>query len=225
MSESTDFQTQPATPHDAQPGKAAVSASVHQILAALPPQRFPVSRRDVPPDGIYLLYETGETALVDGEELDRVVGVGTHTGEGRLARRLGIHASGDRRGSDLRLYLGSAVLAQQNPADPRLQTWLNDKRTPMDEIEGAVSEIIRDRFTVRCIPVPDREERQSLEQALLPLLARNSVAPPSEEWLGRHAAHREIRASGMWNPQHGNAPQLRAAQIARITELVAGASA
>ena len=94
----------------------------------------------------------------------------------------------------------------------------------MDEIEGAVSEIIRDRFTVRCIPVPDREERQALEQALTAQLARNPVAPPSAEWLGLHAAHRDIRDGGLWNPQHFDAPQLRAAQIARITELVAGAA-
>jgi hypothetical protein len=75
------------------------------------------------------------------------------------------------------------------------------------------------------MPVPDREERQALEQALTAQLARNPVGPASEGWLGRHAAHREIRAGGLWHPQRFDAPQLRAAQIARITELVAGASA
>src|SRR5215213_5847379 len=113
------------------PGKTVVSASVHRILAALPARRFPISRREIPPDGIYLLYETGETVQIEDQELDRIVAVGTHSGDGRLARRLGIHASGDRRGSDLRLHLGSAILNQANSADPRLQTWLGDKRAPM----------------------------------------------------------------------------------------------
>ncbi len=220
MSEPTNSRDTPRW--EAQPGRAAFSASVHQILAALPAKRFPVSRRDIPPDGIYVLYELGETVQVEGQEFDRIVGVGTHSGEGRLARRLGIHASGDRRGSDLRLQVGGAILAQNNPSDPRLRTWLGDKPTPMDDIEAAVSELIRERFSVRCIPVPDREERQALEPALIALLARNPVGPPSEGWLGRHAARREIRSSGMWNTQHFDAPQLSAAQIARITELVAG---
>ena len=208
---------------DAHPGKAAVSASVHRILAALPARRFPISRRDVPPDGIYLLYEEGETVQIEDQEFDRIVGVGTHSGEGRLARRLGIHASGDRRGSDLRLHLGSAFLAQANSADPRLRTWLGEKRTPMPDVEEAVSTLIRERFAVRCIPVSDRQERQELEQALTALLARNPVTPPSEGWLGRHAARREIRSSGLWNTQHFDAPQLNATQIARITDLVADA--
>ena len=209
---------------DAPPGKTAVSASVHQILAALPAKRFPVSRRDVPPDGIYLLYEAGETVLIDGEEMDRIVGVGTHSGDGRLARRLGNHVSGSRRGSDLRVHLGSAILAQANSADPRLQTWLGDKRTPVPEVEEAVSALILARFTVRCIPIPDRAERQALEQALAALLARSPVAPPSEGWLGRHAAHRDIRSTGLWNTQHFDAPHLRANQLVRIAELVTGAT-
>src|SRR5688572_11984862 len=125
MFESTDSPA--TTERAAPPGKAAISASVHQVLAALPARRFPVSRRDVPPDGIYLRYETGETAQVEDQEMDRIVGVGTHTGDGRLPRRLGIHASGDRRGSDLRLHLGGAILAQGNPADPRLRAWLGEK--------------------------------------------------------------------------------------------------
>lgn len=195
------------------------AADLHALVATLPRHAFPVSRLAIPADGVYLLYETGETAPIGDTTIDRIVGAGAHTGDHRLARRLADHVSGDRRKSAVRQHLGAALLARANPADPQLAAWLADGRTPMPEAEAAATTEIRECFTLRCIPVPEKDERLALERGIIALLAQHPVAPPSESWLGRHAAPAEIRRTGLWNTQHINADPLTRKQLARIETL------
>lgn len=197
------------------------TATVHALAATLPRYRFPVSRRETPASGVSLLFEEGEVALAGDSTVERIVHVGTHTGEGRLARRLGIHASGDRRGSVLRLHLGGALLARDAPGDQRLTTWYGDKRAPTPDVEEAVSALLRERFTVCCIPVTDRDERLELERGLIALLAQRPLGPPSEGWLGRHAFRLEIRRSGLWNTDHVDAKPMGEGGLKRLEAIVA----
>jgi len=193
---------------------------LHTLVASLPIHEFPVSRLAIPADGIYLLYETGERAPSGDTTIDRIVAAGAHTGEHRLARRLADHVSGDRRKSAVRQHVGAALLARANPADPQLAPWLADGRTPMPEAEAAVTTEIRERFTLRCIPVPDKDERLALERGIIALLAQHPIAPPSDTWLGRHAAPAEIRRTGLWNTQHINADPLTTKQWVRLESLI-----
>ncbi len=201
------------------------TATLHTLAAALPRHPFPISRLDVPANGIYLLYETGETASDDESTIDRIVRAGTHTGEDRMARRIGAHVAGDRRRSAFRLHLGAALLARDNPADPRLAAWLGDQQTAMPEVEAAVTAVVRSQFTVACIPVPDKADRLALERGIVALLAQHPLAPPSETWLGRHASPAEIRRTGLWNTQHVNADPLTRKQLARIEALISAPTA
>lgn len=201
------------------------TAALHALAATLPRHRFPVSRLDIPANGVYLLFEAGETAPDGAGTVDRIVRAGSHTGEDRLARRLGAHVAGDRRRSAFRLHLGAALLARDDPADPRLAAWLGDERTPMPEVEAAVSAAVKERFTVACIPVPDKAERLALERGIVALLAQHPLAPPSGAWLGRHASPAEIRRSGLWATQHVNGDPLTKKQLTRIETLIAAPAA
>jgi len=198
-----------------------VTDVVHALAATLPRHRHPFSRRDIPANGVYLLFESGETVTTGDGLVERIVRVGTHTGEGRLGRRLAIHYSGDRRRSVFRLHVGAALLARDDPAAPRLAEWTGAKQTPMPEVEEVVTGYLRERFTFCCIPVPDKDERLALEQAVIALLAQYPPGPPSDGWLGLHAPRPEIRRSGLWNTQHLAGVPLDAAGFARIETLAA----
>lgn len=203
-----------------EPESPLMAETIHRLFAEVRSLPFPVSRRDVPADGIYLLYEAGETVMIGGQALERIVGVGTHSGDGRLARRLGIHASGDRRGSDVRLHIGSALLARQGAPTGDLRTWVSEPRTPMPNAEAAVSAELRERFAVRCLPVPTNDERQSLTKALGWLLARDPAGAPSADWLGRQASRPEVNATGLWIIPPGDWQPFRHAQFERLAAIV-----
>ena len=55
-------------------------SQLHELLAECVRHHFPFDKKAIPPDGIYVLYEAGE----HGHGADRIVRVGTHTGEAQL---------------------------------------------------------------------------------------------------------------------------------------------
>ena len=95
---------------------------IHQLLSDL--QLFNDPSVEMPASGIYFLYEDGEFCERDGVRLERIVRVGTHREQGNLPRRLHYHYYGNKNGSVFRKHVGGAVLAQVDPNDPRLPTWL-----------------------------------------------------------------------------------------------------
>jgi len=158
------------------------------------------SRDDVPPNGIYLFFESGEQRrTAEGRIVDRVVRVGTHRADGRLPDRLRIHFSATRRRSVFRLHLGAASLAQLDLDDPRLTPWLNRHGGPMPDVEALVIDALRHRFTFACLPIAGRADRLATEAALIGALSTHHRTEPSPDWLGRHTIPRAIRASGLWN--------------------------
>jgi len=60
---------------------------LHQWFNNLERISFPFDDRKIPRNGIYILFEKGETA----HGMDRVVRIGTHTGKNQLRSRLKQH--------------------------------------------------------------------------------------------------------------------------------------
>ena len=85
---------------------------------------FPFDKSEIPKNGIYVLFEAGEKAHGG----DRIVRVGTHTGENQLRSRLKQHyviANKDR--SIFRKNIGRAILNRED--DPFLRQWNWDLTT------------------------------------------------------------------------------------------------
>lgn len=59
-----------------------ICQQLHALCNALPRHRFPFDEQAIPRNGIYILFEKGEQAHGG----DRIVRVGTHTGENQLPR-------------------------------------------------------------------------------------------------------------------------------------------
>ena len=85
---------------------------------------FPFDKNMIPANGIYVLFEKGETA----HTVDRIVRIGTHTGENQLCSRLNQHfAIENKDRSIFRKNIGRALLNKNN--DSFLGQWEVDLTT------------------------------------------------------------------------------------------------
>jgi hypothetical protein len=87
----------------------------HALVNSLPRYRFPVNAHELPHNGIYVLFEDGEYA----HGKDRVVRVGTHTGNNQLRSRLEQHFIRENKDRSIfRKNIGRALLNRDH--DPFL---------------------------------------------------------------------------------------------------------
>ena len=83
---------------------------LHEVFSALPRLRTGYKNSQVPANGIYIVFEKGEKA----HGTDRIVGVGTHTGEGNLSQRLNEHLyTPNKDRSILRKHVGRCLLVAE----------------------------------------------------------------------------------------------------------------
>ena len=206
-------------------------AAVHFAVLSLARRDYRCERNVLPTNGIYLFFETGEDAVLDGKTIPRIVRVGTHRVDGRFPARIRQHygqvnsLDGSKNGSVFRLHVGGALMARMDPTDPRLPEWRRHGGASSPEIEELVSRTLRESFTFVCFSVPAREERLTLERGLIALLAQHPLAPPSLGWLGRCATSRTIRETGLWNVQHADSEALTPDEFELFTRRVSGESA
>lgn len=198
---------------------------LHRLFGKLP--RYDWQGIDDIPfdDGIYIVYERGETYHGDA----RVVRVGTHTAPGRLKGRLRDHfIRENHNGSIFRKNIGKALLNRAH--DPYVEVWSLDtsrppyrgRENPQTEarIELEVSSYMRVNLSLSVIPVASAEERLRLEAAIIATLNQAGDFVPSDGWLGRHSPEREIRESGLWLKQGLDAKPLTAAESLRLARII-----
>ena len=131
-------------------------ASIHQLTTNLERHNFPFDDTRIPSNGIYVLFQKGEK----GHQQDRIVRIGTHTGDNQLRSRLKQHFLNENKDRSIfRKNIGRALLNQRK--DPFLQFWeldlttrkAKDKYSPLIDfdyqkrIESQVSQFIQDNFS------------------------------------------------------------------------------
>jgi len=179
---------------------------VHLLFSSKPMFQFPFNPAKFPKNGIYVLFEDGETA----HGAKRIVRVGTHSGDDHLRLRLRqnfMQDSKDRSG--LRKIIGSAIL--QRDKDVFLKQWELDStkrdeedKTPivdpkrLAEIEKKVTEYMQKHFQLSVIEVKEKTDRLELESKIISTLSRCDECKPSAGWLGLHSPKEKIRESGLW---------------------------
>lgn len=177
-------------------------------------------RMDWPRRGVYFFREEGESRSDSGTG-PRIVRVGTHglkaASGTKLWTRLSQHkgqlstGGGNHRGSIFRLIIGAALAERHGYHFP---TWSegnsakNDVRRNELLLEREVSTFIgRMPFVWLAIDDdagPDSRrgyvERNSI--ALLSNYGKQSLDPPSQEWLGHKSDRQRVCSSGLWNQNH-----------------------
>jgi len=161
------------------------------------PQWF--NEQGIPKNGIYILFEKGELA----HSTDRIVRIGTHTGNNKLWSRLKEHLNENKDRSIFRKNIGRALLNKDN--DPFIEQW-NKKALPLDfvdfikqkEIEKRVTKYIRGNFSFVTFQIDNKDKRLELESKIISTVSHCNECKPSQNWLGLFSPVEKIRKNGLW---------------------------
>jgi hypothetical protein len=180
---------------------------LHSIFYTLPRFRFPFDGKQIPKNGIYILFEEGEYAHTG----DRIVRVGTHTGKDQLRSRLKQHfVTENKDRSIFRKNIGRALLYSSD--DPFLEQWnwdLTSRKAKefyghllnvekQKKIEKKVSTIIQELFSFVVVEVSEKKQRLVWETKIISTVSWCSECKPSMSWLGSKSPKHKIRESGLW---------------------------
>lgn len=204
-------------------------ASTHLLLATLPRFSFPFPEDRIPTNGIYILYEKGET----GHDTDRIVRIGTHTGANQLRSRLRQHFLKENKDRSIfRKNIDRALLNRDE--DERIAHWELDltprknremygatiDRAWQQSVESRVTEKIQRDFHIAVVEVPERDERLYLESRLISTVSQCRSCRPSHRWLGTWSTKEKIRASGLWQVNELYKDPLSSDDVLRLTGIV-----
>ncbi|HEX8591311.1 MAG TPA: hypothetical protein VF696_00970 [Candidatus Paceibacterota bacterium] len=184
-----------------------ICARIHSLAASLLEHTSGFDVELIPANGLYLVFEKGEHA----HGSNRIVRVGTHTGQNQLLSRLKQHfLVGNKDRSIFRKNIGRALLARDG--DSFLVDWELDltsaaakalygprvDRTKYEETENRVTEYMQANFTFVVLPVAEKADRLILESQIISAVALCKECGPSKNWLGNWSPKEKIRASGLW---------------------------
>lgn len=180
---------------------------IHQLFGGMKQYAFPFNEKEIPENGIYILFEKGECA----HSTKRIVRVGTHTGDGQLRSRLVQHFLTENKDRSIfRKNIGRALLNKDN--DIFLKEWDIDLTSgnarelysgaidlvKQREIENRVTTYIQNNFSFVVFQVDDKNKRLYLESRIISTVSLCNECKPSPDWLGLSSPKNKIKESGLW---------------------------
>jgi len=184
---------------------------LRQWFNSLKKFRFPFEEKeiekDIPPNGIYILFEKGELA----HGTNRIVRVGTHTGKNQLRSRLSQHFARENKDRSIfRKNIGRALLSKDK--DAFLEKWemdLTPKKAREEksglidfekqkEVEKRVSQYTQNNFSFVVLQVDEKDKRLEIESKIISTISSCKECKPSDNWLGLFSPKEKIRKSGLW---------------------------
>jgi hypothetical protein len=168
---------------------------------------FKDREKEIPRNGIYVIFEKGETF----NDIDRIVRVGTHTGEKQLRSRLNQHfVKENKNRSIFRKNIGRCFLNKEK--NQYLDLWELDITSKADKdknlklldldfekkLEKRISEYIQTNLSFCVFQVDTKEQRLFWESKIISTLAKSDELIPSTNWLGNYSTKDKIKQSGLW---------------------------
>ena len=180
---------------------------LHYLFNSLPLFGFPFDMAKIPNNGLYILFENGEY----GHGSNRIVRIGTHTGNNQLPSRLQQHFMRENKDRSIfRKNIGRALLNKAK--DPYLAIWELDLTTreakkkysnlidpvKQKQIEQQVTSIIQGNFQFIVFRMESKEKRREFESKIISTVSSCNQCKPSENWFGQYSPKDKIRESGLW---------------------------
>ena len=180
---------------------------IHSFANSLPRFEYPFDESKLPENGGYFFFEKGETY----KGMDRIVRIGTHTGDGNLPSRLVQHLNKENKDRSIfRKNNGRALLNKAN--DSFLEQWNLDLTTKaakekyaasinyekLLDTEKRVSDYMRQKLSFSVFEVATKENRLSMESLLIKTISVCEDFKASDNWLGNSSPISKIRDSGLW---------------------------
>ena len=184
---------------------------LHKLYSKLPRYKYPFDISTLPKNGIYIVFENGEKA----HSTDRIVRIGTHTGQNNLPVRLKEHFYNENKNRSIfRKNIGRAFLQNDKylgiwnmdfiPKNNREQYSTKIKSKKQADIEHQVSNYIRENISFTIIPIENKKQRLYFETKMIGEISLCKVCFPSKKWLGLSSPEDKIHLSGLWQKQHLN---------------------
>ena len=185
----------------------SICHKLHQLAGNLPRLKFPFDEKAIPLNGIYILFEAGETA----HGTDRIVRIGSHTGDNQLRSRLKQHFLLENKDRSIfRKNIGRCLLNKSG--DPFLTQWDWDLTTKqakvtygkhidfdkLKQIEHAVTRYMQANFSFVAFRVDSKGKRLGFESKITSTVSLCNECSPSKNWLGLYSPKEKIRQSGLW---------------------------
>jgi len=204
---------------------------LHQCFNSLKRFRFPFDDglNLIPKNGIYIIFEKGETF----EGLDRVVRVGTHTGDNQLRSRLYQHFTDENKDRSIfRKNIGRCFLNLKK--SPYAEIWELDfttkvqreknahlKDEPFEKrLEKKITSYIQENLSFTLVEVNAKSKRLNLESRIISTISLCSNCKPSPNWLGLHSPKIRIRESGLWQVNELYKEPIRQNDLEELRKLV-----
>ncbi len=168
---------------------------------------FPFKDKEIPQNGIYLIFEKGEKF----NDIDRIVRVGTHTGENQLRSRLNQHfVKENKNRSIFRKNIGRCLLNKDK--NQYIKLWELDITSKADkdknlklldlnfekQLEKRISDYIQNNLSFCVFQVETKEQRLFWESKIISTLANSNEFIPSQNWLGNFSTKDKIKQYGLW---------------------------
>ena len=204
---------------------------LHQLFNSLRRFRFPFDDKldSIPENGIYIIFEKGETF----EGLDRVVRVGTHTGDNQLPSRLYQHFTDENKDRSIfRKNIGRCFLNLKKSSYAEI--WELDFTTKVqrekkahrrDEpferrLEKRITSYIQENLSFVLVEVKTKSKRLNLESRIISTISLCSNCKPSPNWLGLHSPKVRIRESGLWQVNELYKESIRQNDLEELRRLI-----
>jgi hypothetical protein len=209
----------------------SISYDLHRLFNRQKRYDFPFndSLSEIPRNGIYIIFEKGELFA----NMDRIVRVGTHTGDNQLRSRLKQHfVSKNKNRSIFRKNIGRCILSRQN--NPYLKLWELDTTSKADkeknlklldlefesELEEQISHYIQNNLSFCTFEIHTKKERLFWESKIVSTIAKSKESIPSETWLGNYSPKKKIRESGLWQVNELYKSDLSKAEFKELQQII-----
>ena len=208
-----------------------IALELHQLFNAQKRFSFPFKQliKEIPQNGIYIIFENGEKY----KRLDRIVRVGTHTGNNQLRSRLKQHfVKENKNRSVFRKNIGRCFLNKENST--YINLWELDRTSRVDkeknlklldlnfekQIEKRISNYVQTNLSFCTFQIDTEEERLFWETKIASTLAKATDTKPSENWLGNQSTKDKIKASGLWQVNGLNNDILTEKELEQLKNIV-----
>lgn len=182
---------------------------LHQIFNEQKRYSFPFEHfiTEIPKNGIYIIFENGEKY----KNFDRIVRVGTHTGNNQLRSRLNQHFINENKNRSIfRKNIGRCFLNKES--NPYLSLWELDitsraekeknlKLLDLDfekKMEKRISNYVQTNLSFCVFQIDTKDDRLFWESKIVSTLAKATDIKSSENWLGNQSTKDKIKISGLW---------------------------
>lgn len=207
-----------------------ISLELHKLFNNLSRFSYPFEKSliIIPSNGIYIKFEKGEKI----EGLDRIVRIGTHTGNNQLHSRLFQHFENEnQRRSIFRKNIGRCFLSKEK--NPYLKYWDLPLTSKADKnkniqninidfersIEQRVSTYIQNNFSFCVFQVDNKEGRLFWESKIIATIAQSGIKATSS-WLGNYSPKTKIKQYGLWQIQGLKKPPLTLIEFEKLKTIL-----